>query len=71
MFFRPCSIDSLEDEFFTGLFINREAGEIIRLVASVRPSVRPSMLIESTSQGAFKMVVVLTGCTIAVDHTFN
>ncbi len=28
-------------------------------------------IIECSSQGAFKMVVVSTGCVSAVDHTFN
>ncbi len=60
------------------LIIDREAGEIIRLVASVCVfvcvfvclSVRA--LSRSIQNGwAFKMVVVLTGCAIAVDHTFN
>ena len=39
--------------------IDRQAGEIIRLVASVRPSVRLSVrpfVIECSSEGAFKMV---------------
>ncbi len=64
------------------MFINREAGEIIRLVASVLLSVRPFSytlkkshrvyISRSIQNGwAFKMVVVLTGCAITVDHAFN
>ena len=50
-------------------FIDREAGEIILLVASVCLFV----CLYSIQNGcwAFKMVVVSTGCVIVVDHAFN
>ncbi len=45
------------------VFIDREAREIIHLVASVCLSVRPSVTtIECSSQGAFKMVAYLICC---------
>ena len=54
--------------------IDREAGEIIRLVVSVHLSVNAltATHVRSIQNGwAFKMVVVSTGCAIAVDHAFN
>ena len=57
------------------LIIDREAGEIIRLVTSVCLSVCLSVRVfisRSIQNGwAFKMVVVSTGCAIAVDYAFN
>ncbi len=62
--------------------IDREAGETICLVASIHPSVRQVsytlkihyrvFISRSIQNGwAFKRVVVLTGCAIAIDNTFN
>ncbi len=58
------------------IFIDCEAGEIIRLVVSVRLSVCLSVCLSvhqrSIQNGRmFKMVVVSTSCAIAVDHAFN
>ncbi len=41
---------SLETNYIQSLIINREAGEIIRLVASVRPSGRPSVHLKGRSK---------------------
>ncbi len=58
--------------------IDREAGEIMRLVASVCLCVcvfvclsKLSCLNHLTYGWPFIMVAVLTGCAIAVDHAFN
>ena len=61
------------------IFIDREAGEKICLVASVClfaclcvcPSYRVFISRSLQNYWAFKMVVVSTGCAIAVDHAFN
>ena len=42
------------------VIIDREAGEIIRFVVSISPSVHPSV-----------EALILTGCGFAVDHPFN
>ena len=49
------------------VIIDREAGEIIRLLASVRPPVCPSI----QNGWVFKMVADSTGCAIADDDAFN
>ncbi len=75
------------------IFIDREAGEIMRLVASVCLSVyiyvyvcvciselsclilkkHHKVVISGSIQNGwvFKMLAVLTGCAIALDHAFN
>ena len=61
---------------FKSVFIDREAGEIIRLVASVCLFVckkhQRVFFSRSIQNGwTFKIVVFSTGCAIAVDHAFN
>ena len=56
------------------IFIDRKAGEIMHLVASVCLFVclYKECISRSVRNGwVFKVVVVSTCCTIAVDHTFN
>ena len=57
------------------IIIDRKAGEIVRLVASMCLFVClcVCLFISMAIQNgwAFKMVVVLTGCASAVDHAFN
>ncbi len=71
--------DSLSMIYY--IFIDREAGEIMRLVASVCLQLCPRSPVKkcqrvfisrSIQNGrAFKMVFVSTGCATAVDHAFN
>ena len=53
------------------VIIDREAGKIIRLVATVCPSFNALTLEPIQNGWVFKMLVVSTGCAIAVDHAFN
>ena len=57
------------------IFIDREAGEIMHLVASVCLSVCLCVCVHlrehSKWLGVQKMVVVSTGCAVVVDHAFT
>ena len=52
-----------------GLIIDREAREIIRLVVSVRPSIRLFVCLSVCR--ASILLSVQIGCALAVDHAFN